>query len=163
SAPGARWSPGGAGRCPRSRRRSSPSPVWWSRRGPPPRNPARGAVPPRGPVAQGEPRILVVGDSLAAGIAAGLGRWALSTGQGTVFTQTRYGCGLADGAALERDTRVRAAGGRRWGDGVAALGRPLAGRGGHVPPSRGRRLHRRLGHDAPATARLGRRTPDRRS
>jgi peptidoglycan/LPS O-acetylase OafA/YrhL len=88
---------------------------------PAPTNAAAVTVPPWGPVGQGEPRILVVGDSLAAGIAAGLGRWALSTGQGTVFTQTRYGCGLADGAALDRDTRVRAAGCRRWADGWTAV------------------------------------------
>lgn len=73
-------------------------------------------------VGHGEPRILVVGDSVAFGLAQALGRWVLTTGQGTVRAHARPGCGLATGGIeTRRDARVRAENCQRWVDGWIAM------------------------------------------
>jgi peptidoglycan/LPS O-acetylase OafA/YrhL len=78
-------------------------------------------IPPSLPVGSGRPRILVVGDSVAAGIGQGLGRWMLEGERGTVLVSARYGCGLTTGADAHRDARVRSAACQNWFDGWPAL------------------------------------------
>jgi peptidoglycan/LPS O-acetylase OafA/YrhL len=71
-----------------------------------------------GPMGHGRTRILVVGDSVANGIALGLGRWAVATGRSTVLAHARSGCGVAGmGDEIRRDAQVRAANCQRWIDG----------------------------------------------
>jgi hypothetical protein len=55
-------------------------------------------------------RVMVIGDSVAEGIAAGLARWGRQTGRLAVADLTQSGCGIARGGRVAaRDTQMRAA------------------------------------------------------
>jgi peptidoglycan/LPS O-acetylase OafA/YrhL/lysophospholipase L1-like esterase len=60
-------------------------------------------------------RVLLVGDSVVEGIAAGLTRWSRTDGRIAVTASTRRGCGIAHGNYVERDAESRTAMCKAWG------------------------------------------------